>query len=282
MALNDTSHFELDMDDLLDAGYDPLADDEDADDVDFPVGDGANLKTADRPQVKPVQAHDCRPASERISELFEHMAPRRKTLLAILRKCRDKQPVRDVSAFIDDLKTRDHSVYSANDFCTLLERAGAIERVGEDGQSYEEVVLEPKTVVVDGTAYLEPQTPPAAFWVTTQAGVELLDQEDPLSQLEKLFENEGAYLPIYRRILTLCSAAEGASAKDIAKACDKDALLQKPRYYSSRFVEKLNLCDALTWTGKTWQLTDPGREALAQLHGVIDTASDDILAGLEA
>ena len=289
MAVSDTESraaepgFELDLDAALDEGYDPLADDELADeDVDFPVGDGSNLHAAERPEVTPVPAHDERPAAQRTAELFEHMAARRKTLLAILEKCREKQPVREVADYIVELKRRDRSVYSANDFCSLLERAGAIERVGEDGASYEEVELEPKTVVVDGVEYLEPQTPPPAFWVTTQAGLDVLAADDPEGRTERIFEDEGDYLPIYRRILTLCSAAGGAAAKDIAKACDSDPLLQKPRYYSSRFVEKLNRSDALAWAGKTWELTETGREALAQLEGVEDPASDDIRAGLEA
>ena len=106
--------------------------------------------------------------------------------------------------------------------------------------------------------------------------------DDPEGRTEQLFEEEGAYLPIFKRILTLCSAAGGASAKQIAKACDADPLLQSPRYYSSRFVEKLNKSDALTWAGKTWELTQTGREALAQLESVDDPASAEILANLEA
>ena len=275
---------ELDLDAAFDEGYDPLADIdfEGDEEVDFPVGDGSNLKQAEHPEVQPVPAHDTRLATVRTAELFGHMAARRKTLLAILRQCRDKQPVREVADFICDLKTRDHSVYSANDFCMLLERAGAIERVGEDGQSYEEVELEPKTVVVDGVEYLEPQTPPPAFWVTTQAGLEVLAADDPEGRTEKLFEEEGDYLPIFKRILTLCSAGAGATAKQIAKTCDADPLLQKPRYYSSRFVEKLNQCDALIWGGKAWELTEVGREALTQLEHVNDPASSEILADLEA
>ena len=106
--------------------------------------------------------------------------------------------------------------------------------------------------------------------------------DDPEGRTEQLFEEEDAYLPIFKRILTLCSAAGGASAKQIAKACDTDPLLQNPRYYSSRFVEKLNKSDALTWAGKTWELTQTGREALVQLESVDDPASAEILANLEA
>ena len=47
-------------------------------------------------------------------------------------------------------------------------------------------------------------------------------------------------------------------------------------------MEKLNQCDALTWGGKAWELTEVGREALAQLEHVNDPASSEILADLEA
>ena len=92
-ALEDALDLDLDagIDDELFEGYDPLEDNEFAgdEDVDYPVGDGSNLKSVPGPSVKPVAEHDERPASERTAELFSHMAARRKTLIAILRACRE-------------------------------------------------------------------------------------------------------------------------------------------------------------------------------------------------
>ena len=67
MANNNTTAGidELDLNDVLDEGYDPLADIDFAgdEDVDYPVGDGAHLKQAGLPEVEPVPMHDSRPAS---------------------------------------------------------------------------------------------------------------------------------------------------------------------------------------------------------------------------
>ena len=53
---------ELDLDAAFDEGYDPLADIdfEGDEEVDFPVGDGSNLKQAEHPEVQPLPAHDAR------------------------------------------------------------------------------------------------------------------------------------------------------------------------------------------------------------------------------
>ena len=278
-----SSPFELDLDAFDD--FDPLADTglDDDEELEFPVGDGSNLKAAGaETPVRPVPAHDLRPAAERTAELFASMPTRRKTLLAILAYCDEPRPVADVAQYIDELKQRDRSVFTAADLTALLERAGAVERVDESGAPYQDVTLEPKTVVIDGVEYLEPATPPVACWLATEAGRAVLEGNRPAEALQALFEEEGAYLAIYKRVLTLASDAQGATAKQLARAIDSDPLLKSPRYYSSRFVEKLNQCDALSWEGKVWMITAVGREALDQLAGVDDPASDAIAANLNA
>lgn len=277
------SPFELELDAFDD--FDPLADTalDDAEELEFPVGTGENLKAgAGESPVRPVPDHDPRPAQVRTAELFESMATRRKTLFKILAYCAEPKPVTEVSSYIAELKQKDRSVFTASDLTTLLERAGAIERVDESGAPYQDVKLEPKTVVIDGVEYLEPATPPVACWLVTQAGREQLEANKPFEALQAVFEEEGAYLPIYKRVLTMASDALGASAKQLARAIDSDPLLKSPRYYSSRFVEKLNVCEALSWEGKVWMITDLGREALDQLAGVDDPASDVIAATLNA
>ena len=265
----DTRAMEFDIDDCLGDEYDPLADSglDDDDDVDFPIGQGENLKS-DGSHAAPIPAHDPRPAQERIAELFSGMRPRRKTLMAILSHCAEAKPVLEVAEYIGVLKEHDHSVYTANDFCALLERAGAIERVGEDGTTYEEVELEPKTVVIDGVEYLEPATPPPAFWRTTPEGLAFAQEDEPAIRIQGIFEEEPAYLPIYKQILSMCAAEEGASARALAQAIDSDPLLKSPRYYSSRFVEKLNQAGALEWGDKVWRATEAGIMALDGLAGV--------------
>ena len=120
-------------------------------------------------------------------------------------------------------------------------------------------------MVVDGVEYLEPDTPPAAFWHTTEAGTLCVEQDDPAGRIQQTLDEELLYLPIYRQVLELCARPEGASAREMAKLIDSDPLLKSPRYYSSRFVERLNVAGALQWEGKAWRTTDAGLEALATL-----------------
>ena len=262
--------FDLELEAAFDDEFDPLAgEDFDVDDeVDFPVDQPGGAGEDASTHVRPQPDHDPRPAAQRIAELFDEMPNRRKTLMAILEHCAQARPVREVVDFIGELKKVDTSVFSANDFTKLLQRAGALERVGEDGLPYVEVELEPKVVVVDGVEYLEPQTPPPAFWRTSEDGAAYVRADDPDARLQGLFEEEANYLSIFKRILEMCSAEGGADAKSIAKEIDDDPLLVSPRYYSSRFVEKLKLNDALVWEGKHWVTTDLGLEALDQLADV--------------
>ncbi|MBM7000814.1 hypothetical protein I3I95_11925 [bacterium] len=279
-----------DLDDFSQDAFDPLADEgfDPDEDVDFPVADGSNLQLAEtKSRLSAQAAAECpenndRPAAERIQELFREMGKRRRTLLGILDYCRTMRPVLEVADHITELKKYDRSVYSPTDFCSLLQRAGAIERVDADGNHYVEESLEPEVVMVDGVQYLEPRTPAPAYWRTTEDGIAALDADDPVAATRALFEEDGSYLPIYRRVLTMCARPGGATARDLSRAIDGDPLVQSPRLYSSHFVEKLNVSEALAWGDRVWVITDAGREALEALADVDDPASDEIAAGIMA
>ena len=275
--------FTLDDDLLLDDEFDPLADAGFGDDeeLDFPVADGANPKLEGKPEAAAVPAADARPAEERLAELFSRMAPRSKTLTRILAFCSEPKRVGDVCEYIEGLRKNDRSVYTTSDLSGLLERAGGLERVDAQGRPYVEKKVQPKTVVVDGVAYLEPGEPEPMFWVASEAGRALVEADDPDARSQQLLEEEVAYLPIIKRILTLCSGSAGATAKAIAREVDKDPLLARPRYYSSRFVEKLHGCDALLWEGKAWKATELGLSLLGQLDGVQDDRSEVLAGGLD-
>ena len=210
--------------------------------------DSTNLNLAHHAETD--EAHEAasrvdeRPADERTDELLTTMAPRRAVLLAILAQCREAQAVAAVNAHVDELQKHNFSVYSAANLCTLLERAGALERVTADGEPAEQVDLEPQTVVVDGVEYLEAR--------------------EPLERLRELLEQDAAYEDIYARILTLCAAEGGATTSSINDAVDHDPLVQQPRLYGPRFVDRLEKCGALIWQS-TWVTTEVGRAALAWL-----------------
>ena len=100
------------------------------------------------------------PAAKRIQNLFKSMAPRRKTLLGILAFVETPQSTTALEAKVDELQAHNFSVYSSGNLSALLEQAGAITRVTEEGEPYENIQNEPEIVEIDGVEYLQPVTFP--------------------------------------------------------------------------------------------------------------------------
>ena len=252
--------------------FDPLEDtgadeDEEAEGGDYTaISSATDTPGADEQPAEPV---DTRTPEERIEDLFKSMAPRRKVLLGILAFVETPQTVNDVNAHVDKLQEDNFSVYSAANLCSLLERAGAIERVTADGTPADEVEVEPKTVVVDGVEYLEAAEPVEVFWRITEAGQAKLDSDKPIDRLRALLDEDAHYAVIYKRILTLCAADGGATTPTINGKVDNDPLVQKPRLYAPHFVDKLEKCDALEWR-KAWYTTEVGKQGLEMLADVVD------------
>lgn len=259
----------LNNDLALDEEFDPLEDlepDEEDAELDSTVG---YLGTPDEVQDEKTE-HDDRPAEERIEELLDRMTHRRKILLSTIAFCREPQEISKVNDHIDELQADNYSVYSAATLCGLLEKAGALDRIYTDGEPAEELSAEPEVVVVDGVEYLEAKAPVEVFWKASEEGLAIVDADKPLDRLEVLFEEDVRYLPIYKRILTLCSAEGGATTPSINSKVDNDPLVQKPRLYGPHFVDKLEKNDALTWK-KVWIITNTGKAALDLLADVDDT-----------
>ena len=250
--------------------FDPL-EDTGADEDEVAEGDDeAAISYAPDTNEEQQAAHAAtRTPEERIDDLFASMAPRRKVLLGILAFVETPQTVNDVNAHVDKLQEDNFSVYSAANLCSLLERAGAIERVTADGTPADEVEVEPKTVVVDGVEYLEAAEPVEVFWRITEAGQAKLDSDKPIDRLRALLDEDAHYAVIYKRILTLCAADGGATTPTINGKVDNDPLVQKPRLYAPHFVDKLEKCDALEWR-KAWYTTEIGKQGLEMLADVVD------------
>lgn len=274
---HDSTKFNLSLSDELDE-FDPLADGADDEDADAADGlaaapgsaEGALAHASDDGRPAPA---DERPAEERTADLLASMAPRRKVLLSILAHCFEPRPVAQVNALVDELQQNNFSVYSAANLCALLEKAGALERVTADGQPADDVESEPRVVVVDGVEYLEAGDPVEVCWLATDAGRAAVETDKPLERLRDLLDRDAAYLPIYKRILVLCAAEDGAKTPDINAAVDNDPLVQKPRFYAPHFVDKLEKCDALAWQ-KAWVVTEVGRAGLEMLADVVDESAD--------
>ena len=267
--------FESDFDD-----FDPLQDstEDAAEDAAETFGESVPTatNTATRPDngQTPLAAPEKKPAEERTANLLASMAPHRKTLLGILSFCAEAQPVASVNELVEKLKEHNYSVYSAADLCSLLEKAGALERMTADGKDAEDTETEPRTVVVDGVEYLEPAKAPETFWVATDAGKAAVEADKPLDRLRELLESDGTYKVIYKRILNLCAKEGGVTTNEINAAVDDDPIAQKPRYYAPRFVDKLEKCDALAWEG-AWTITEVGERALEILADVEDSAEKE-------
>lgn len=215
-----------------------------------------------------------RPAEERIRELFNNMNPHRRVLYGVLRALREPVGNDQVGSVIDALRAHKFSVYSTSNICTMLETAGAVRRVLEDGTPYEDFKPEPKIVVEDGVEYWQAVPAPMPYWQITEAGQAQLDSYHPIEKLEATFAEESEYLTLYKRVLTLCTADEGVSMKQMSAAVDSDPLVAtEPRnYFVQHFVEALERGEAVAWNGKAWKITEVGRQALAEnLADVLDS-----------
>lgn len=216
------------------------------------------------PALAHIDAAD-KPAEERIAALFGQMATQRTVLLAILRRCLAVTPSAELYAAIEALQADHASVFSPQNLCALLAEAGALERVDADGAPLADEPADPQVTVRDGVEVVEPAPRREAYWKTTEAGSETVDADDAAARLRQLSEDDGRYLPIYQKLLELCSAPGGAPTASISAQIDKHPLLQEPRFYATKFLDKLERAGGIEWKG-AWTITAEGAE-LARILG---------------
>lgn len=268
--------------DALDGDYDAFAN-PGAGPADAP-DDGAAVPAAPS-QLAPAgdDAPDEAPAiatsdDERLAALFESMPTRRKVLLGVLDLCRAPQPAEGLAAQVDALQARNQSVFSGATLIELLEKAGGLRHINEDGSAYEppaaddgeEEAEAPGDAGQDGPTgdsddvyeveYLEVEQPAPTFWATTDAGLAALAADDPRARLEQLLEDDAAFASAYREILE--ALADGPLAKpQIDVIVKANASAQAGRRLGGYFVDRLEKVDAIAWDG-AWAITDLGRAAL--------------------
>lgn len=214
-----------------------------------------------------------RPAEERTRELFKYMNPHRHVLRGILEAAREPRETADLTRVIDGLRAHKFSVYSPTNLCTMLEMAGALACINEDGSEYRASELEPRVLVIDGEEYWEPVRAPKRFWVITEAGIAQLADDDSSAQIEALLEREHEFEHLYRRILVLVSREGGATMSALSEAIDDDPSICQPRrrFFVQHFIEALEHVQAVSWTGNSWEITGSGRAVLdGPLAGVMD------------
>lgn len=205
-------------------------------------------------------------APQRIDALMGQMPTRRKDLLTIMALCQEPTSFEQVEQAVGKVQKTNASVFTSANLCALLEKAGALERVLEDGTPYPTESFEPRVVEDEqGNKHLEAVEAPAVYWVSTQAANDAVAADDPQGRLDALLEEDEKYLPIYTRVLKMTSEPDGATTKALGDAVDKDPLVQEPRYFAMHFTERLEKADAVEWTGKVWAATELGRNTLEKL-----------------
>ena len=211
------------------------------------------------------EPEDMRPAPERIASLFDEMPGRRDVLLALLDSCQVRRSDEGVSDIVADVQRENRSVFSAITLCRMLEKAGALAHVREDGEPFNEDELGYETFVEDGVEYIRAAQPPASFWETTADGTAYLAADDPAQRVRELFGREDDYLPVYKYLLVRC--LDGCGVKELEATVDEHPLTQEPRLYVQHFLKQLEDAGALKWDG-AWRTTGCGASALAELDSV--------------
>jgi hypothetical protein len=239
----------------------PVTDDEDLDESGGRLGPNTDFQA----QAFYIQRSDDRPASERIEDLFQSFATRRRVLLGILRFLDELKRSDVLDEKVKELQEHDKSVYSGYNYSSLLEEAGAIRKVHEDGSDFDDEVEQlPDIVEIDGARFYKPTDGKQVFWLITAEGRAYLEADDPFGRLKELIQAEPQYQTIYQRLLEYCGDGVGKSGQELSAFLDNDPLLQDPRKYFSYFAKKLEDCDALVWTD-AWQTTEFGNKGLELL-----------------
>ena len=248
-----------------------------------------------------AQEHEEVPASaaERLAKLVDTMPGQTKMLVRILDFCRDRRATDEVLNAVAAWQKLNFSVYEPAVLCGLLEKAGGLDHVNEDGTPYvqpdegstssttsEDVqdATDEKSADQAGAApageselvegpegeepsdedfddsCAEPEPQRPSFWVATQAGLDLVAEHDPRAHVAQMLEDEMCYMPVYRELLE--KLADGPmTKKEIDVIVRANPASESPRRLGGYFVDRLERIEAIEWTG-AWSITEIGRELL--------------------
>ena len=195
-------------------------------------------------------------AAERTRRLLEDMPGRRRAVVALLAYLCEARTPEEARAEIARIQAHDASAYSAGSYCMLLEEAGSLERLAIDGAIWPDVRQSPEVVEEDGGRFYKPGPKLAFMWKVTQAGAQVLRENEPDVLIGDLMEADGKYRDIYARIMRMCMQ-QGCPISVLNDAVDLDPLVQEPPLKASHFVERLEKAGALAWDG-LWTTTDAG------------------------
>lgn len=220
------------------------------------------------PQGVPTLAHtgtEGMSPEKRTRILFNQMATQKSVLLKILAICATPIPVESAYDQIEDARKSHSSVFDSETLCSLLEQAGALERVDESGELLTREDSCVHTVIENGVEYLAPAPCKQAYWQTTRVGRTYIAADNPTERLRILFEEDAHYIPIYKQIFALCLRAGGATTPDISTCVDGSPLLQNPRCYATKFIDRLERAGGIEWKS-AWVATECGSQFLKELE----------------
>ena len=292
---------------LLDEEYERLegAEDEGAFDEEVCEGQVPAGRHPAGPSSNPAeyfaQEHEEAPASaaERLAKLVDTMPGQTKMLVRILDFCRERRSTEEVLAAVVEWQKLNFSVYEPAVLCGLLEKAGGLDHVNEDGTPYvqpdegagssatsedaqdatdekqadqaegvltQEACLEGEVGTDEVSeedfddSCAEPEPQRPSFWVATQAGLDLVAERDPRAHVAQMLEDEAYYMPVYRELLE--KLADGPmTKKEIDVIVRANPASESPRRLGGYFVDRLERIEAIEWTG-AWSITEIGRELL--------------------
>lgn len=289
----------MDMSDVeafvIDDDFDPLADldlDEGERD-DAEAGYLPPIPDADKSVVPPPV--ELSPA-ERIEKLLAGMPGQQFRLLRAVELCAEPRTLEEAAAALDEAHPSPTSVYSSVQVIQLLERAGALERLEDEGagdapaEGEEDRATEAMgesadadiapSAAEDGEALAEGEEPEGDFisvtpappcrYQATQAGFDAIAAHVNEDRIVQKIVEEKRYLPIFQRVLEMTAREGGCPTKELDAAVDGDPLCAEPRRFCGFFRGKLEETGAIEWRD-TWTITDLGRSVLAS--DLFDAAS---------
>ena len=231
------------------------------------------------------------PAEERIRNLLKGMPAQHFRVLAAVKACAGKEKTLDeIIEEVDAEFSNVNSVFSTGRIVQLLERAGAIERIDpeddeeeiEEPEEQTEEVLEDNEVngefeegeeyaspysddiypIVDpGVEYVEVQRAKPSRFIATEAGIQAYEASIDIKNVQEFLSKEPQYLPIYKRILTMCNVEGGRLVQEINAVIDPDPICAEPRRFATYFLRNLEDEGAVRFDD-TWKITDYGKKAL--------------------
>ena len=210
-----------------------------------------------------------------IEEVYESMPTRKRVLDGILAFLNTPRSAEELSEEVERLQEYSKSVYTAANYSSILEQAGAIQKCTGDGRPIDGT-LSPQIVTVDGAEYYKPLGFHNVHWVVTETGACAASSHNPLDRIQKLFDTNPGYLEVYKALLQACEVGGSISTETIRTLLDGHPALENPKHYTPFFIDQLDAAEAIVWRG-SWRLTEAGIDGLALLDTVrsaLDTLSD--------